>query len=116
MLGVIVVLGGDDDLISHKEGRVEAHTKLTNQLRGGLALILHLRHLAEELAGSGFGDGTKVLHQFFFGHANTSVSNVKHVLFFVGLVRTDERYRIKYCITSKLFTKETNKKCKCLHS
>lgn len=95
VLGAVVVLGGDDDLISHKESRVETHTKLTNQLRGGLTVILDLSHLVEELAGSGLGDGTKVLHQFFFGHADTSVSDVKHVLFFVRLMR-EKRHRTKY--------------------
>lgn len=90
VLGAVVVLGGDNDPISHKEGRVEAHTKLTNQLRGGLIVILDLSHLVEELAGSGLGDGTKVLHQFFFGHADASVSDVKHVLFLVGLVRENK--------------------------
>lgn len=90
VLGAVVVLGCDNDLISHKEGRVEAHTKLTDELRGGLTVILDLSHLVEELAGSGLGDSTKVLHQFFFGHADTSVSDVKHVLFFVGLVKENK--------------------------
>lgn len=85
VLGAVVVLGCDDDFISYKEGGVEAHTKLANKLRGRLDIILHFRHFVEELAGSRLCNGTEVLHQFFFGHADASVSNVKHVLLFIRL-------------------------------
>lgn len=85
VLGVIIVLWCHNDFVSDEESRVETHTKLSNQLRGGLSVSLHLCHLVQELACARLGDGSQVFHQFFFGHSNTGVSDVKHVLLFIRL-------------------------------
>lgn len=85
VLCAIVVLGCDDDLVSHEECRVEADSELANEVRGGLAFRLHLCHLVEELAGARFSNSTQVPHKFLFGHANASVSDVQHVLLLVRL-------------------------------
>lgn len=90
VLRVVVVLGCDYDLVSHQEGGVEADSELANQLRGGLAFCLHLGHPVEELAGARLGNSSQVLHKFLFGHANASVSDVKHVLLLVRLVGGEE--------------------------
>lgn len=85
VLSAVVVFGRHDDFVSDEEGGVEAHAKLANQFRGGLTLRLHLRHLVEELAGAGLGNGAQVLHQLLFGHSNASVGDVQHVLLLVRL-------------------------------
>lgn len=85
MLSAVIVLGCDDDLVSNQESGVKTHAELSDQLRRGLALGLHLCHFVEELAGARLGDGAQVLYQLLFGHSNTSVSDVEHVLFLIRL-------------------------------
>lgn len=85
MLGVVVVLGCHNNLVSNKESRIETHSKLANQLGRRLPLSLHLRHLVEELAGARLGDGAQVSHQLVFGHSDTGVGDVEHVLLLIRL-------------------------------
>lgn len=88
VLSAVVVLGCNNDFVGDKESRVEAHAKLADELGGGLSLRLHLRHLVEELAGARLGNGAQIPHQLVFGHSNTSVGDVEHVLLLVRLVGT----------------------------
>lgn len=85
MLSAVVVFGRHNDFVSDEEGGVESHTELADQLRSGLSLRLHLRHLIEELAGARLGNGAQIFHQLIFGHSNTSISDVEHVLLLVRL-------------------------------
>merc|ERR1719354_653239 len=71
VLLVIVVLGGDGDLVSNEVGRVETDTKLTNHGEVSLALLDGLH----EPTGSRASNGTQVLDEVSLGHTNTSIKD-----------------------------------------
>lgn len=110
VLGVIVVLGRHNDSVGHEERGVETHTKLADHLWGGVPLWLHLRHLVEELTGTRLGNGAQVPHELFFGHTNTSVGDVEHILLFVrlGIVMLEVSYQKSFSQPVKTETQMQN--------
>ena len=76
---VVVVLGGDLNLVGDEVGRVETDTELTDHGdvgAGGEGL--------HEALGSGLGDGTKVVDEVGLGHANAGILNGEGVVGLVG--------------------------------
>merc|ERR1719312_1260978 len=68
VLLVIIVLGVDSDLVSHKVGGVETHTELSDH--GDVSSSGESLH---ESLGAGLGDCSKVVDHVSLGHTNTSV-------------------------------------------
>jgi len=62
----------DSDLVGHNETRIEAHTKLPNELRIGFLIT---RQFAHKVLGAAFSDGAQVVNGFLGGHANAVVGN-----------------------------------------
>ena len=76
---VVVVLGGDLDLVGDEVGRVETNTELSDHGdvgSGGEGL--------HEGLGSGLGDGTEVVDEVGLGHADTGILNGEGVVGLVG--------------------------------
>ena len=67
--------------IGHDESRIEAHAKLTDQLR---ILLLIARELLEEVGGARFGDRAQMGDRFITGHTDTVIANRERLL--VGVV------------------------------
>ena len=80
ILDVIVVLGGDNDIVSNQKDRVETDTKLTNQRHVTSGFL----EMLQKLGGSWLGDGTKVLDQLLLGHSNTSIGDCQDAVLFIG--------------------------------
>lgn len=80
VLLIIVVLGDDRHFVSHEIGRVETHTKLTNHRD----VSSSLESLHESL-GSGLGNGTQIVDQISFGHADTGIDDGQGAGMQVGL-------------------------------
>ena len=75
--GLLAVLAGDDgDGGSHHEGRVEANTKLADDVD-----VLLLFHSLLEAQGAGLGDGAQVLFHVLSGHADAVVGNGQDPVF-----------------------------------
>ena len=102
ILIVFVVLGGNGDVVSNQENRVETDTKLSDQV--GCASVTLLRELLEELYmncervrrrrrcgkrrelctfGSRLGKSTQIANQFCLSHTNTPICDLQCVVFFV---------------------------------
>ena len=79
VLLVVVVLGGNLDLLGDEVGRVETNTELTDHANVGTAA----QSLHESL-GSGLGDRSQVVNQVGLGHTNTSVSDGEALVLLVG--------------------------------
>jgi len=79
VLLVIVVLGGNLNLLGNEIGRVETNTELTNHADVGTAA----QSLHESL-GSGLGDCSQVVNQVGLGHTNTGVSDGEALVLLVG--------------------------------
>mmetsp|Transcript_14257 Transcript_14257/g.26144 ORF Transcript_14257/g.26144 Transcript_14257/m.26144 type:complete len:301 (-) Transcript_14257:13-915(-) len=76
---VVVVLGGDGDLVGDKVGGVETDSELTdhgNVGAGGEGL--------HEGLGSGLGDGSEVVDEVLLGHSDSGVLNGEGVVGLVG--------------------------------
>ena len=84
VLLVVVVLGGDDNLVGDQESGVESHAKLTNQIaelrRGGRVL-----QLAQEICRARLGDCSQIVDEISLGHTDTGVRDVQHVVVLVSL-------------------------------
>jgi hypothetical protein len=79
VLLVVVVLGGDLDLLGNEVRRVETDTELTDHAdvgTGGESL--------HEGLGTGLGDRTEVVDQVGLGHTNTGIPDGKGTLLLVG--------------------------------
>merc|ERR1719225_2006799 len=70
VLLVVVVLGGDGDLVSNQVGGVETHAELTNH-----GYVSPGRESLHEGLGPGLGDGPEVVDHVSLGHANTGVND-----------------------------------------
>lgn len=79
VLLIIVVLGGHNDPLSNKVGRVETDTKLANH--GHVSTGSQRLH---ELLCAGPGNGTKVVHKVRLGHTNATVNDGQRVVGLVG--------------------------------
>src|SRR3970040_1346042 len=60
------------DAVGDDEGRIEAHAELADARR---ILLLVAGELAEELAGTGFGDGAEVSDRLLARHADAVVAH-----------------------------------------
>lgn len=79
VLLIVVVLGGNLDLLGDQVGRVETNTELSNHADiGTTAQSLH------ESLGSGLGDCSQVVDQVSLGHTNTRVSDGETLVLLVG--------------------------------
>mmetsp|Transcript_75672 Transcript_75672/g.180826 ORF Transcript_75672/g.180826 Transcript_75672/m.180826 type:complete len:244 (-) Transcript_75672:24-755(-) len=68
--GVVVALGRHGDFVCNKEGTVETHTELPDQVR-----VASLGHGLKEIGGTGLGHGTQVVDQVGLGHTDTRVDD-----------------------------------------
>ncbi|KAJ4911243.1 Uncharacterized protein Rs2_05864 [Raphanus sativus] len=88
VLLVIIVLGGDDNLVSNQVSRVETNTKLPNH-----ADISSSSQRLHKLLGARPSDGSKVVNQISLGHTDTTIDNGQGVVSLVGN-DVDEKLRL----------------------
>ena len=63
---VVVVLGGDDDLVGDEEGGVEADAELTDEVVHLLS-VRRVLQLGKEVGRARLGDGAQVVDQVLMG-------------------------------------------------
>merc|ERR1719443_2365233 len=84
MLATIIILGGDNNLVSDQEGGVEADTELANQV-AHLTSRGSVLELTQKLGGAGFGDCSQVVNEILLGHSDTSIRDVQDLVLLVRL-------------------------------
>ena len=90
VLLVIIVLGMYNNFISYQVSGVETYTKLTNH--GNISSSLKSFH---ESFGARLGNGTQVVDQVSFGHANTAINDGKGFVLFVWN-NLDEKFLLTF--------------------
>jgi len=76
---IVVVLGLHADAVGNQVGRVEAHTELTDHRNVSASL-----QGFHESFGAGLGDGSEIVDEIGFGHADTRVDEGKRFVFDIG--------------------------------
>ena len=72
VLLIIVVLGGHNNSLSNKVGRVKTNTKLTNKV---VAVLASIMELFKEFGCSRLGNSTQIGNQLLLSHTNTTIGN-----------------------------------------
>ena len=82
--------GHHGDLLRHNKGRVEAHTKLADQIR---IFLLVAGKAGKELTCTGLGNGTQIIYNFISAHTDTVIADGQGASFLV-VSHLDSEFRV----------------------